>query len=100
MISNFFYTNGVELGSSNYDINIKFLRVGTKNSVGLEAPQGGTETIRPTVLDEISVVMSPSHAKALFVNLSTAIKAYERDFGTIPVAKEVQGHYDSLLKKL
>lgn len=82
----FFYTNGMELAVSAYDVTLKFLRNGAMSTVGAE--KGVTVEATIEVLDTLVVGMSPSHAKALVPGLMLAITQYEKQHGKIPLPPE------------
>lgn len=93
----FFYANGLELAVSPYDITLKFLRQGTP-----EGAAPGVE-LQPKRIAELSVAMSPVHAKAMLSGLYTAIMGYEESVGAIALPAEAQKTFNEtfalLLKK-
>lgn len=93
----FFYSNGLELAVSPYDITFKFLRQGAPDN-----GQPGVE-LQPKKLDEITVALSPGHAKAMLTMLYNSINGYERQVGIIPLQERDQQAFitafGSILKK-
>lgn len=80
----FFYSNGLQVAVSPFDINLKFLRQG--------APDNAVEgkPMQPQVLDEIIIAMSPAHAKAMLSGLFQSIMSYEKDVGPIALPADLQ----------
>lgn len=93
----FFYSNGLEISVSPYDITLKFLRQGSP-----EGAAPGVE-LQPQKLAELSVAMSPAHAKAMLSGLYTSIMSYEQSVGAIALQADAQKIFDEtfapLLKK-
>lgn len=84
----FFYANGLELAVSPFDITLKFLRQG--------APEGAAAGVdlQPKRIAELSVAMSPGHAKAMLAGLYTSIMEYEQKVGEIAVPSETQEKFN------
>ena len=87
----FFYANAMEVATSAYDLNLKFLRTGTVTVIRNQAT--ATPEMRQAQVEvraEISVVMSPQHAKAMLPSLILAIENYEKMFGPLPSAETLR----------
>ncbi len=65
------YTNGVRLGITPWDIRIIFSCTKLINS-------------QPVNEDQVSMVMSPQHMKAMQKHFDAMIQSYEENFGLIP----------------
>lgn len=79
----FFYCNATEIAVTPYDFNITFFRQGASKSA---SPQEGKEVsmqVAPVRLDEMTVAMSPSHAKAMLSGFFQAVRDYEKNVGPI-----------------
>ena len=87
----FFYANSLELAISPYDFTFKFLRQGAPDGV---LQQG--QPLPPKRIDELSVAMSPAHAKAMIAAQFKAIIAYEKQFGKIAFETEKQNEFDNV----
>ncbi|MDD4964913.1 MAG: hypothetical protein PHI11_13455 [Gallionella sp.] len=87
---NFFYSNGLELAVSPYDINLKFLRQGT--------PDGSVvgNTPAPIRLDEMTVSMGPALAKTIAVMLFKVIEDYEKNIGHIALQAQEQKIFEDV----
>ena len=92
---NFFYTNSSEVGMSAYDITINFLRKGFGR---VDPAKIGQET-DTSVSDELTVSMSPSHAKAMAAHLYKTTLDYERQFSEIPLPPEAKAQWSALFGK-
>jgi hypothetical protein len=89
----FFYANGAEVAVTAYDIAIKFLRNGSSTSlVGSSPSKTGRdgEEREAQVLDNLSVFMSPSHAKTVIAAMLHLVREYERQYGQIPLSAEIR----------
>lgn len=86
----FFYANGAEMAVTPYDVTMKFLRNGSSTSSVGSAPNtaGAPMEATPTILDTMSVSMSPSHAKTVAAAMLHLIREYEKQYGTIPLTVE------------
>lgn len=92
----FFYANALELGTSPYEIGLKFMRLGTSTPDTPRAGQDGQE-LQSSVLDALHVSMSPSHAKAMLPALVNSVLDYEKKYGKIPLSSESRDKWDALL---
>ena len=91
---NFFYANGLEVAVSPYDINLKFLRQGSP-----ENAETGVAT-QPEKIDEVTVAMSPAHAKAMLPGIFKAIVHYEQTFGSISLESKVEEDFGNTFGKI
>jgi hypothetical protein len=73
------YTNDIQLMTSSWDIRMILGELG-------DSPSGDNSTVGITQLGEVR--MSPQLAKKLTLILIEQLKAYEQQFGEIPLAKE------------
>lgn len=89
----FFYCNSVEIGVSAFDVNLKFIRQGTPKN----AKSGA---VIPENIAELTVAMSPAHAKAMLPGLYKAIIDYEKKVGLIAVESAVQKTFDETFTTL
>lgn len=102
----FFYTNSVETAVSQFDFTLKFMRQGTTNPTQADAVTAATSggvlagTRPPVTRDELSVAMSPTHAKALFIALANAVLDYEKNVGRIPFDKTYEDRFEQLQKRI
>lgn len=83
----FFYTNAVVIGVSPFDVNLKFLRQGTPSGIQ-------TGAVAPVDLAELTVAMSPAHAKSMLVGFYNAIVEYEKKVGRITLEEANQQSFD------
>lgn len=101
----FFYANAAETAVSQFDFTIKFIRQGAAEGARAAVEKAmvtGATTVEmtPAVLDEFSVGMSPTHAKALAAGLVLAVSDYEKKVGPIALDKKFQDRYDLMTKTL
>lgn len=73
------YVNSVEMGLSSWDIRIKLGEI-------LDQRENVT-----TVKSHGTIVMSPSHAKAMLEALQKTVRIYEEKFGEIDLARIQEG---------
>ena len=95
----FFYTNGMEVAVSGYDLSINFLRQGgvaTKGQKLGDAPQIATIV----ELDRMVVSMSISHAKSMLAALFAAVENFEKEIGPIPLQKPAQTAYENAIAQI
>jgi len=91
----FFYTNALEVAASSYDVNLKFMRNGTST--------GASSDASPVIelKDEITVAMSPAHAKAMLPSLLRIVLEYEKHSGApIALPNDMQKLWDETFKSL
>ena len=72
------YCNAMRMGAGPYDVQIMF---------GSMREQNGPE--EQAVEEQVMVIMSPQHAKAMINSLRVTIETYENTFGFIPDAAAV-----------
>ena len=64
-------------------------------------PQGGEQgNVIPIKLAELTVAMSPSHAKAMSAGFYTAIANYEKQLGPIALDAKTQKAFDDTFAPL
>ncbi len=83
----FFYSNSVEIGVSPFDVNLKFIRQGTPEN----AKEGA---VVPQNMAELTVAMSPAHAKAMLAGFYKAVFDYENNVGKIALEAATQKTFD------
>ncbi|MDP1639116.1 MAG: DUF3467 domain-containing protein [Candidatus Nitrotoga sp.] len=83
----FFYCNSLEIGVSQFDFSLKFIRQGTP----VNSKAGN---VTPERVAELTVVMSPAHAKAMLPGFLKAVNDYEKNIGKIAVDKAIQNKFD------
>ena len=90
----FFYANGVEMAVSAYDFNLKFVRQG--------APSGATPGTAVTAerLDELTVTMSPAHAKTLIGVFIKSVHDYEKNIGKIVLPGDEEEKFHDAINSL
>ena len=97
----FFYSNGLEIAVSPYDINLKFFRQGTPQSAVVTDPlKSKALNIQLQKNAELTVAMSPGHAKAMLSALYTSIINYEKSVGPIPLQADAQKIYNDTFAAL
>lgn len=89
----YFYANSMEVSTSTYDINLKFLR-------NIASDTQNVENAPPDRIDEIVVTMSPMHAKAMLSVLFTSIKSYEANHSKIPLNQEAEETYNKMIEDI
>lgn len=91
----FFYANSLEVAVSPFDISMKFMRNGTETAQKPAATSEINPNAAISVLDAMTVSMSPSHAKAMVPALLRLVQEYEKQFGRIPLGADIQATWDA-----
>jgi hypothetical protein len=92
----FFYTNGVEVGISPFDINLKFMRNGTATPDSVkEAAKAAPAETAAMIRETMTVAMSPAHAKTMLPLLWQMVQIYEQNFGAITLPPEQRAKWDA-----
>lgn len=93
-----FYANAVNLLGSVYDITMVFRSQSPQLDV-MGQPIIIKEKPALSIADEITVRMSPQHAKSVAALLVQQIVSYEKQFGIkLPLPPDMQGVWNDYLK--
>ena len=84
-----FYANRVVITSSLFDVQMKLF---TKMPITNETNTGLIEITGEETIDEITVCMSPIHAKTLYSALGAQLAQYESAFGEMKLPEPEKSH--------
>ena len=78
---------------SPYDINFKFMR-----NVAPDESQENPDDLLPKKIDEVTISMSPVHAKAMLAVIYTTLQEYENAVGKISLTKAEEEAFNKIFK--